>query len=35
MGADTCQSEAALGPDLIHDMALVPREITGPSAPPL
>lgn len=32
MEADTCQSEALLGPDLIQDILLLPREITGPVA---
>lgn len=30
--ADTCQSEALLGPDLIQDILLLLREITGPRA---
>lgn len=29
---DTCQSEALLGPDLIKNILLFPREITGPVA---
>lgn len=32
MEADTCQSEAMLGPDLIQDILLLPKEISGPVA---
>lgn len=31
MGPDTCQSKTSSGPDLIQDIALLLREITGPA----